>query len=251
MDENEIKFLYLVILLFSIYVFSQYDMKISTIFGVVLSLFIIYELDKNKNNLLYEKNFTIYQKAKYLENIMDDGYIKQITELGLRNTTYVPGFDSSVQIDNYLYTDPDLVLLLYNIKDYERYSQHLYLKILTFTNFILKLRKDMELKDKDGKTAIENAARHYSVAESLKKTATNYFHSFVYSLPLNTYYKFKYKRTMKRYILLLERNLDIMKKIAYKQTDSILINNNTIFIPQYDQPKPNDPSEEKHFHWFV
>jgi hypothetical protein len=253
--NKELKFYYILILLGSSYFFSRiFKPSPNAVFGILLGLYIIYELYNYKKYDVNDKNKKIIEKLEYLNYIIKESYKRQDTLLGLRSSlkSYIPGFKSSVQLESYLFLDPNMINLLYSIKDFETYSSINYSKILVLTNNILKLLNDMRLKDPKGGIALIDCAKNFEVAQHFTKLSNNYFHSFVYSLPPQKEYSKKYMSALKRFRLLNKRNLDTMKDICTTQRKINPVSIRTVFIgPEYEGAKPHDLAEDTtNFFWF-
>lgn len=247
--SKELRFLYILIFFISIYIFSRvFKLDLSIIFGIIVALYLIYQIYISYQNDVNDLNKTLIQKLAYLDNIMEENTIRQQTDLGLRTDSYIPGFESSVDIESYLYLNPNLINLLFSIRDYEKYSPQIYAKILKLTNYILKLQFDMQLKDPEGKTALVECSRNFQVAQFLVKTASNYFHSFIYSLPVERTYSVKFISSLFRYRILTKRILDLMKDICQEQETRNGISAKSIFIgPEYEGAKPIDSNDDSLF----
>lgn len=249
--SRELKLIYLVIFVFLTYVFSYvFPITISTIFGLCLSVFLIQELFIFNKDIQNDSNKELKQKLDYLNMVMDQGIIRQRTDIGLRKDTYAPGFEPSSDISSYLYLEPNLINLLYSVKDYETYSGVLYGKVLRTTNYVLKLSYDIQLKNENNKTVIKNCAQHYKAAQKLINVGTNYFNAFVCSLPTYTYYGEKFKNSLFRYRLLMRRVSDKMKKACLEQQKQEGINISTIHISEFDEPSPYNERGDSTFYWF-
>lgn len=250
--EKDLKFLYLAIFVLVVSVFSNfYTFSPNVIFALFIGFLVVYFMYQKTEEYKNEMFKSIKSKIDYLNLVNEQGIYTQQTSIGLRKDTYIPGLEPSTQIGSYFHNDINLVNLLYNIRDYESYSPTVYRRILRITNYFLKIWEDMQYKDSEGKIALANCATHYQVAQKLYKTGSNYFHSFVYSLPTNTYYPQKYKKTMERYRRLMKNKLEEMKNISRNQTKSIPINSNTVFIPRFNGPRSMAPDEDQPFYWFL
>lgn len=250
--SKELRFLYIFVFLTSVYIFSRvFTLNSSIIFGIIIGIYLIYQIFTSYQQDVTDLNKVIIQKLFYLDNIMEENTIRQQTDIGLRIDSYIPGFESSVDVESYLYLNPNLINLLFSIRDYEKYSPQNYNKVLKITNYVLKLQFDMELKDPSGKTALRECSRNFQVAQYLVKTASNYFHSFIYSLPVEKTYSIKFISSMNRYRVLTKRILDKMKIICEQQEKDNGISAKTIFIgPEYEGPKPKDMLEDPIFDRF-
>jgi hypothetical protein len=191
-------------------------------------------------------------KIKYLNNILDDNVKKQKTNDGLRTFTYINGTEASVYTTSFLYTDPEAARLMYSIRDYEIYSPRNYFKVLYNINILLKLKNDFSLRTPDNKIALQDCASNLKTAGKVYKNILNHFHSFIYSLPSGTYYKSKYKQSMKKLHILMKRNMDYMKNICDEKYRETGITNTTRFIgSEYDGVKFYDKDEQNNFYMYL
>lgn len=214
------------------------------IFGLV-AIYIIYESYNYTIDGENEMYIKIEDRIKYLDLVISESTKVQKTLLGLRINTYIPGFESSVQTDSYLYLDPNMVNLLYSVRDYEQYSPQCYQKILRLVNYTMKLLYDMQRVDPNGDIALKNCAVNFEVAQYFVKLSNNYFHSFIYALPVEKNYSNKFKRSMNRFRLLNKRNLDSMKYICDLQRKKSRVSISTKYIgPEYNGAKPYEDGDK-------
>jgi len=187
----------------------------------------------------------------------------------LRNTT-TAAFNSDIEaklnnlaekVPEYLYLDVDLIVFFDNIKnDFYIYHRDAYSKALYFTNQLLKIRKDFEIKlcgppiipnllrnfnvktyllspNKECDTTLANKYENFVVAESLVKKCMNHLHSFIYTIPSEPVMHLKHKQMLDRAYILLKRNLDIIIEIYERNQNS-----SDPYITDYDLPKAYNKS---------
>jgi hypothetical protein len=128
---------------------------------------------------------------------------------------------------NFLYMDANLVNLLYGIYDFKDLSPDNYDDLLEVCNNLLHLRNDFDTG------ALKDCGDQYLNAEYLAIKAANQMHTFIYSMPNQTYYDL-FDVAFQRIRIILRRQLDVMARIAEKEP----LNIKKTFIPHTNNPRP-------------
>lgn len=252
LGSKELRLSYLAIAILVTYIFSAvFQLSLTSIFGIVASLYIIHEVYEFFANKTDERNMSIKEKLDFLNMVLEQNTQEQYTLLGLRRNTYIKGSESVSQIGSYLYLDPDMVNLLYSVKEFEQYNDESYANVIRLTNYVLKLLDDMRriVSNSNKDIPLGDCPSSYVAAQKLENTACNYFHSFVYSLPVNPLYRDRYMQALQRYRLLMKRVLIEMREICVKQADANGVNASTPFISRFEGLRDYAPVDG--FDWFL
>lgn len=252
-SSKESQLYYLVIVVILSFLFSTtIKLDISAVFGIIVSIYIIYEISNYEKNNDGDMNIKLEKKLIYLDKVLSQSLKTQKTTIGLRKDSYIENTEPSTDIKSFLYLDPNLINLLYSVRDYELYSEIVFGRVLRSVNFMLKLKNDMLMKTPSGDIALQDVARNFQAASSFGKQAMNYFNSFIHSLPSNTYYQKKQADSMKRLQLLIKRNTDEMKIIYEKQNKNKTVTPKSVFIGnEYDGPKFLETMDDLKFHHYL
>ena len=219
--NKELKMIYLLIFIICVYIFSSvFELNISTIFGITVSFIIIYYLHLDTKENLNSLNNDLDYKLKKLNEILISTK---------KNLSYkIEGERGSIDIDSYLYMNPNMINLLYSVQKFN--NPEIFTKILLSINYFLKLRTDIQKID-DANICIQNLES----AHNFSRIILNYFHSFIYSL--DPFYHDYHKKGMRRIHLLLSRDLLEMKKKCENNMKMENINVNTLFLNRLDYPR--------------
>jgi len=233
--SKENKTIYLFIFIFCLYIFTNiFNITLSTIFGIVISIIIIYWMyDKTKNDISSFNN-----ESKLKLDVLNEKFYSTKKMLLFHDNELNK---SSIDIDSYLYTDVNMINFLYSILDFSYYAPDIYEKIIILVNYTLKLKND--ITGNDTRFILSDPVGNFEVAERFNKVVINYYHSFIYKIDPSM--QSKYTDGMKRFQILLKRNLDDMKKICDERIEKEGINTNTRFINDYDGAKGIDLSEDE------
>lgn len=227
--SKELRSTYLLIFIVITYLFSDiFSLSISSIFGILLSLFLIQELYLYDSTIKNDKNKDLMKKLDYLNTTLKES-------------------------ESFLYLDPDIINLLYSVKDYEQYNSLIYRKVIVTTNYILRLVNDMSNVDENNNMIMKDPVSDLKTAQKLVNIGSNYFHSFIYNLPNDTDYSTKYKNSLFRYRLLLKRIIDTMKIKCREHISNSKTTIYTKFIPNFEGPRSHEGNEdnEGNFNWFT
>ncbi len=148
-----------------------------------------------------------------------------IRDMDLKITTLDPE-------DNYeyLYTDANLVNLLYSVYDFKKFAPEQFEEILDECNTLLNLRSDFDTGE------LSNPASQYAVAERLARTILNHYHALIFVLPSANYYKL-FTESFKRIRIIVRRQLDAMAQRARLEP----VNSHKRYVHRADLPKSFDP----------
>lgn len=158
-------------------------------------------------------------------------------------------YDEGKQPPDFFYTEPDLILFFYSIREYRIHNRDSYLKAINCANNVLKIRKelenDFEYEEDSGlsswqtfgytkrsvkKKNIKNLKEMNELARSFATKSLNYMHSFAVSLP--SHFKKKLHESIERYHLLMKRITDDVYFHCKKYS------NNPLLTQDYGLPKP-------------
>lgn len=161
----------------------------------------------------------------------------------------------------HFYTDPDVINIFYNIREFRVYNPDAYGKAVQAADIILGLHEDVNLGTKDCSWDIQEAKRQL-------KLCLNNLHSMIYKMPNapRIYEKYrpdpvmkKYKDMLKTIHIVLRRHIDDMYNRCKKQVDSIPITKWTHFPdnqsptgwnPDYININEDSHMAETHFNYF-
>lgn len=198
-------------------------MTANGVIGVLIGLCIVYYLNDQAITSTEDLDSDLYYKLQTLGQVNSPGW-SQSWPLG--NTTTLPEISFN---SKYMYLDPDIVNLIDSVKD-DIGSTNLdnYLNLLRCVENVMHIKSDF-----DSVTLLNNAYESYQVAEAEAKAALNYANGFgIAFLDASPLLRRKHKAFLKRFQLLLQRNLDQMKKKA----NQIPLNTTTHFITDFNGP---------------
>lgn len=130
----------------------------------------------------------------------------------------------------FLYTDVNMVDLLYHIQDFSIYTPRNYQNLLNVCNDFLHLRADFDTR------ALARPSQNYETAEALGTKCIECMESILYSLPPIDLFMLKHKKAMARIQVLVLRHLDVMLKIADEEPVDIYKK----YLDRPDEPRRFD-----------
>lgn len=212
---NDNLFLYITILVLSIFIFTNtVNVTIGLVFGVAIAYVIVMYIKNNQE--LTTNTFDIETEYK----------MKSLSE------------DSGLRL-KYIYYDPAIINLLFSIKDdIAKSNTDSFIKALKVTDNFLRIRSDFDQVD-----FLQNDYESFQLAEQEAKKGHNYLHTLIYSVSADKLSLQRLQDLLNRYQLLTKRNLDFMKDrcdLKNKQN----INVNTRFITDYDIQSPINKFED-------
>ena len=153
----------------------------------------------------------------------------------------------------FFYTDPDIINLFYNIKEFKDYNQDAYSRTVDSVDNVLAIHEDMRRKPFKCADSLE-------VAKKQVLLALNSIQSIIITTPNDDqiYDKYrpeilyeKHQKATKTLHLLLRRHIDDMHKMCKKQNKEIPINIYTKFVGPNYGPRADDPRHNQHFDFYV
>lgn len=205
--DNNNKFLYLIIIISSLYFFTIiYPLNFNIITGLLIGICIVYILqgysimdisDFNKStelklNAIINATQTTPRIGGIKANFDDSGLLKN------RTKSSVVGYSPK-----YLHNSVDIINLLYDILDIREYSPNVYLNIVENIDILLKLQE--EFANSGG---LDQCTENLEVAKDHMNLALNNMQSFIYSIPSNKFVDRKFSHRLQRLQLLLLRITD-------------------------------------------
>ena len=218
-----------------------------------------------KNTDLDDQNKTLMIKLETLQSKIYDHIHKKIiqaTGSGLKLSKN----DQFILLEKNkltsMYIDSDLIYFLYSILPLYEYNNDEFYLLLKGTNNILKLRKEIEdyyLYNKDIKQTykqklptfridpipkiepmyLENLSEMFEIAIQLKTNCINNLQNLIYSVPKTNKMYIYIDQVIERYVILMNRNMDIFQTYQDNSIKAKGVNNRTKFI-NYTQTKGFD-----------
>lgn len=205
-------YMYAIILLFSLYISTRViQAKTSHVFGVLLSLLIIYKINNINKSEANDFNNEIDFKYKLI------GY------------------------PSHFYLDANLINLYFSIYKWKNLNPHNYNESIESVNNILKIEYESRNLDKCVST--------YEIALEQSKNALNMIHGFIYNISHKQLVE-KLNNVLKRLQQLLTRHLEVIRINCKEIEKNTKINVNSRFIQDHDGPKANDLSASTQFDLF-
>lgn len=207
-NENNNILQFNIILLFFIIIvcFSKiFGLETST-YIIILSMFAIFICNnyvKNISNNIIDSNKEVYFKLQILQEKMYEYIQYKINHTTLGTRKLSERKQQELYEDNKLsslYINSNLINFLYNIVKMYDYNPNEYYLLIKNTNDILRLQREIEEFNGDGKTFPENIQEMLESAIELRVNCINNIQNFIYSVPktkkmynyittiLNTYY---------------------------------------------------------------
>lgn len=231
-NTKESNILIITSIIVSIFIYSQVpNSSYLPIVMLVLTNVIIY-INQTNSKKIIDITENIEDKLNYLNLVLEETSLSIPTVNQLRFNNIIEGTESSSTgtSKSYLYTEPNLVLFLYSIRDFEKYSKFTYSKLIKNTNILLKLKNDFQFRTPENKISLQNTATQLKVAQKFYNLCMNYYHAFIYAVPNDKLVRQKYKEGMYRLRVLLKRILKDMRKITKEQLEKTGISVDTEFI---------------------
>ena len=197
------------LIIFIIFNFTtRFNIKINHIFAIIISCSIIYFL------LRYDYfSFINYTTTKKME-------LKFLNKLLFENTKWDTVNNSNITDPfklfkkSYLYLNPVLVDLFYNIREYIQYNSFSYINSLIHCNNVIEF-------DFNSKNGLNNKYENYEIAINESKKAINELNSIIYKLPVSIETNKKFSDTINKLHGLLNTHI---KNIANVFKDSNIVN---------------------------
>lgn len=247
-DKN-IQFIYIVLSVGVIYIFSNiFVLSLSTIFGLLFGTYIIYE------NYLYIKEQQtkekeeFQEKTEYLENIIRENTHINATEIGLRKTNYINDKQQFDVLDMFLHTSPELVNLIYSVRDFEFYNKQAYYHLVKYTNYMLRIKYYLYLKNEQNKPVIKNPRDNFTNMLEFANLTLNYFQSFIITLP--NFYNKKFEKSMHIFRQLIKHEIISTRDYLLKEYNYDSVNIQNIYIDKYENIRYYE-SQDDSFSFFL
>lgn len=214
-------------------------------FVIILLAFVYYIANmyvQIRTNKVTDFNKITLNKLNKIQNQVNSVIVQQLQ----RNNIPLPQKDIDDIFKrnklNYLYIDANMIHFIDSILPLAEYNPREFFLLVKGTNNILRLRYELEnFYEKNG-IYPENTSQMLEEALLLKRNTVNNINNFIYTVP-KTSIMFKYVQDIsERYLIHINRNIDVIYS-AYKQNiQNNGINANTVFV-SYDTTKPFDASE--------
>jgi hypothetical protein len=199
-------FKYMVIIISITYTISKFSIELNNLFGLFISILIVYyfiQYDKKQSNA-HSKDISF--KLKYLNQfLIEDNKNIPTCVMDYENNTNTP-----ITIKSYLYVNPTIIVLFYNLRDYAFYNTSVFRKCLFNVNNILLLYIRMKHPlDKD--KLKYNLKYNYDLAYDNYINALNNLHSMIFKIPSSKFNNIKHNNTMIKLQQILYNYLNEMK----------------------------------------
>jgi len=158
--DNNTLFIFIVIIIVTMYYFSQFDININMLFGFIVSMLIVL--------YLYNDN--------YIVNKRNDELLK------VKKSNIKPSLIQSVKYDN-------VVDFIFTIQDFYENNPIAYQLMISHIDYFFEIYET--IKDNN-----ESVYLKYDMLINEKKNAINALHSIIFSLAPNTDYDNKLKNSM-------------------------------------------------------
>lgn len=261
--KRQIQFNSILIVSIIIMFFSYYYDNTQYAHIIVLILFALYIANKyvvSEKNVVRDFNEKTMYKLNVLQ-IKANDYLN--AKINLIENTSGKVFTQKIINDIYkssklnaLYIDATLIDFLFSIVPlYEYNSQEFYL-LLKGANNILNIRKEIEeFFDANG-TYPENIAEMLEIAIQLKSNTINNVHNFIYTVPKIKIMNDYVDKVIKRYGVLISRNINIIYKHYKNNIEKKGITNSTKFVSYnttkpYDEMSNHSPKEDKLISFYI
>lgn len=140
-----------------------------------------------------------------------------------------------------LYRDSELVLFLYNHREYYEYNPSLFRSLVNNINMLLKLSHDIELN-------VQQYNEDYQNIRHLKGKILNYYHSVIHTLPHTESSLDKFQLGMKKLKDLVNNHINHIHKIVNRRNRGNI--HTEVQFVALDHPKGNDPDFDSKMDYF-
>lgn len=197
---------YFLLILILYFALKNVNIRLNEILIFLISITIIYILllkDHNEyNNFIIENN----NKLKFLNQCLTARNIK--VDLGGFNT--LDNYDKDTPIKSYLFYDPYILDLMYNLKEYINYNINSYTNCLININNLLKISYQSDNLDSKNDT---NIIDNFKSAIQCKKNSLNFLSSVIYRIPVSYITFEKLKNSVNMLHRLLNSHIAKLSKI--------------------------------------
>ena len=226
------KFIYLLIIIFSLFIFSKISVKINYICGIIVAFILILLYVQYNNNNYEINNKELKYKLKFIEENLfqkkDYEKFRLYDPLSPINKSYFYNFK--------LFID-----FLYDIKNYSKYTLKIYQEILNSTNIFLKLYLDINNNI--------DVNKNKDLAQKYFKLSMNNYQSLIYSIPSNQLQYKTFNKKMKIFYNIFQiylKDINIKSKEIFNNTN---ITNKSI-IPTTEIVYPSNTKTLNSFDMF-
>ena len=209
------------------------DIRLNEILVFLICFVLIYILSQRNYYDFFKFTQTKRDEVKFLNKIMFDG-IKAIKGDITDFNTYE---SSNLNLKNsYLFYDPLIISLMYNLKSYIQFNIQSYAICLYNINEFLKIcQQSIDLS--------YNLVENYESLIILKNKALNELSTLIYSIPTSTITYNKLQNSVNLLHEFLNRHIDIVSKL-FQDKISYNINNDS-YVPKdvferHNNTSPND-----------
>jgi len=227
-----------IIIIFLVFNFiSRYEIKLSQIFSLIISIILLYFLIRSQYS-----DFTSYTKNKsnqirFLHKLMYNNKNEYITASS--DNIFIYPMHSPEK--SYLYLDPILVQLFYDVKPISSFNISSYVDSLFHCNNILGIEYESKL-------GVNRNYLNYNTAVLEKSKAMNSLNSAIYNMPEGT--MIKYMKTLKLLQSVLNGHLKTIGQYFKNQNKLNDITINSVPDDFYDINffiSPDDTKTEDYF----
>ena len=198
-DNYILQYFFIIIIVYAF--FKNRDIRLNEIFVFLICLVIIYILAQRNYNDFFKFTKIKHNEIKFLNNIMFDGIKTMKGEF-----SEFSDIDTSNLKKSYLYYDPLIISLMYNLKSYIQFNIQSYSSCLFHINDFLKLCYQAN-------DLIHNLIENYESLIILKNKSLNELSTLIYSIPTSTMTYNKLQSSVNLLHELLNRHIDVVSKL--------------------------------------
>jgi len=198
-DNYILQYFFIIIIVYAF--FKNRDIRLNEIFVFLICLVIIYILAQRNYNDFFKFTKIKHNEIKFLNNIMFDGIKTMKGEF-----SEFSDIDTSNLKKSYLYYDPLIISLMYNLKSYIQFNIQSYSSCLFHINDFLKLCYQAN-------DLTNNLVENYESLIILKNKSLNELSTLIYSIPTSTMTYNKLQSSVNLLHELLNRHIDVVSKL--------------------------------------
>lgn len=232
------KFIYLLIIIGSLYLTTKlYPINITHISGITLGVIIIYIIKERKEEKIDDFNKETEVKLNMIKN--ETKNINPLKSYVNNSSRLEPNFRTRINEESinkgynpkYLYMNVDIINVLYNMLEFKKYNELVYIEIIKKIDEILKIENELN-------KGVKNCKDNLDIVNNFYYLVINNYQSFIYTLPSNKLINSKFNKIKKRLQLVLRRIVD--NCFNYCQNDLINGINYESKVLYNIGPKAND-----------
>ena len=198
-DNYILQYFFIIMIIYAF--FKNRDIRLNEIFVFLICLVIIYILAQRNYNDFFKFTKIKHNEIKFLNNIMFDGIKTMKGEF-----SEFSDIDTSNLKKSYLYYDPLIISLMYNLKSYIQFNIQSYSSCLFHINDFLKLCYQAN-------DLTNNLVENYESLIILKNKSLNELSTLIYSIPTSTMTYNKLQSSVNLLHELLNRHIDVVSKL--------------------------------------